>query len=141
MGRRPPSGSTAAALDLLDRARATLLLACRAESTTDRYIHAHLGALRAAAAVLAARPVRRRGGVGNVWECLTDAAPELREWSEYFAVLARRRSALEAGSVRVSVRECDDVLRAAETFVCLAHAALGMPVAVSDPPLSAVTVR
>ena len=47
-----------------------LLAACRAETTTDRYINAHLGALRAAAALLATRSRRSRGRVSSVWRAM-----------------------------------------------------------------------
>ena len=43
-GARAPMATTA--LDLLDRARASLLEACRARSVGERYVAAHLAALR-----------------------------------------------------------------------------------------------
>ena len=50
---RPPA--PAAVLDLLARSRATLEEACRTADASERYRDAHLGALRAAAALVAAR--------------------------------------------------------------------------------------
>ena len=50
---RPPI--SVAVLTLLDRSRDTLESACRASEATERYRDAHLGALRAAAALVAAR--------------------------------------------------------------------------------------
>jgi hypothetical protein len=95
-----------------------------------RYATAHLAALRAAAAVLAARarPVPgRRGRVTNVWALLVMVAPELDEWAAFFAVGAAKRAAAEAGIPRVvSTREADDLLRAAEQFVALVEVALGL---------------
>jgi SAV_6107-like HEPN len=86
-----------ATVELLDRSRAGLLTATTAERAGERYIAAHLSALRAAAAVLATR--------GR----------------------ADRRAALEAGRVEViPVREADDQLRAAETFVQLVESTLGL---------------
>lgn len=130
-----------AALDLLDRARATLLQACRAPSCADRFVAAHLGALRLAAALLAARPeaVRRGGPVRTVWAHLSLIAPELSEWADYFALAGARRAAIEAGQVP-SRREADDLLRSAETFACLIAAALGLPVDAFEveAPLAAV---
>lgn len=55
-----PLASTS--LDLLDRSRGSLLLACRTGDVGERYVEAHLGALRAAAALLAARSMP--GSVG-----------------------------------------------------------------------------
>lgn len=130
-----------AALDLLDRARATLLEACRATTTTDRFVAAHLGSLRCAAALLAARPdaVRRGSPVRSVWAHLVVIAPEFTEWADYFALAGRRRAEVEAGGTP-SRREADDMLRSAETFDCLICAALGMPVDVAEAeaPLAAV---
>ena len=53
MATRPTISSTV--VELLDRSGASLQQASHADVTADRYIYAHLGALRAAAAVLAAR--------------------------------------------------------------------------------------
>ncbi|MGO1179280.1 SAV_6107 family HEPN domain-containing protein, partial [Cellulosimicrobium funkei] len=61
---------------LLARADAELVAAALAQDAGERFVHAHLGALRAAAAVVAlrARPVRR-GRARSVWEQLADAEP------------------------------------------------------------------
>ncbi len=136
-GARP--GGVAAALDLLDRARASLLQACQAGSTTDRYLAAHLGALRAAAAVLAARPDGGRATLPHrsVWAHLVALAPELAEWADYFAAAGVRRAAVEAGTVPTR-READDLLRAAETFLMLVAGALGLPVRFREGALAAV---
>lgn len=95
-----------------------------------RYATAHLAALRAAAAMLAARarPVPgRRGRLTSVWTLLVKVAPELDEWAGFFALGATKRAAAEAGIPRVvSSREADDLLRAAEQFVALVEVALGL---------------
>ncbi|MBW3086119.1 hypothetical protein KEM60_02330 [Austwickia sp. TVS 96-490-7B] len=128
------------ALDLLDRSHGSLMQACHAEHTTDRYVAAHLGALRAAAALMAARPAptRRQAAIRNVWAHLWVIAPELGEWSDYFALAGKRRAEVEAGAVP-SRREADDLLRSAEAFICLVQGALGLPVdlALSQTPLVA----
>lgn len=124
-----------AGLDLLDRAGTTLLQACRADTTTDRYILAHLGALRAAAALLATRQ-RRGRRLRSVWESLADAAPELSEWADYLALCGERRGDLERGGEPAGTREADDLLRGAETFLRLVQAALGLPVTRLEPPLA-----
>lgn len=136
-GARP--GGVAAALDLLDRARASLLQACRSETTTDRYLAAHLGALRAAAAILAARADGAGAGLPRrtVWAHLAVLTPELAEWADYFAAAGARRAAVEAGTIPTR-READDLLRAAETFLMLVAGALGLPVRLREGALAAV---
>lgn len=130
-----------AALDLLDRAQATLLSACRASSAADRYVAAHLGALRCAAALLAAHPraVHRGRSVHTVWAHLSRITPELGEWADYFARAGTRRAQVEGGA-KPSRREADDLVRSAQTFACLVRGALGLPVDAAAPqaPLAAV---
>ena len=76
----------AAVLELVDRSRASLLAACRTSSVSERYVEAHLAALRAAAALLAARSrPTRRSRLRSVWEVLPAVAPELTEWAVFFA--------------------------------------------------------
>lgn len=114
---------------LLELARQGLAEAARIRPDGLRYATAHLAALRAAAAVLAARarPAPGRGNrVTSVWILLAMVAPELREWANFFAAAASKRAAAEAGIPRVvTTREADDLLRAAEQFVALVEAALG----------------
>jgi hypothetical protein len=48
----------------------------------------------------------------NVWSMLPQVAPELTEWSAFFAAGAGKRAAAEAGLSRaVTPREADDLLR------------------------------
>ena len=73
---------------LLELARQGLAEAARIRPDGLRYATAHLAALRAAAAVLAARarPAPGRGNrVTSVWILLAMVAPELREWANFFA--------------------------------------------------------
>jgi len=95
-----------------------------------RYASAHLAALRAAAAVVAARakPVpSRRSKLTSVWDLLSFVAPELGEWAAYFAASAGKRAAAEAGIPRVvTAREADDLVRAATSFVSVIELALGL---------------
>ncbi len=118
-----------AALMLLDRARSGLLQACGARSAGERYVAAHLAALRAAAAVLAVRS--RPGGRStprSVWDVLPRLAPELAEWSAFFSATANRRAAIEAGRGEVvTSREADDLLREVEAFCHLVEDTLGLP--------------
>lgn len=120
------------ALALLESARHGLAAAECETSAGARYVAAHLAALRAAAAVVAARPQPGAGGrrkrPRSVWELLPRVEPALSEWAAFFAAGAGKRAAAEAGLPRaVSLREADELLRDAGTFVSLAENALGVP--------------
>ncbi|HEY6274781.1 MAG TPA: SAV_6107 family HEPN domain-containing protein [Streptosporangiaceae bacterium] len=119
------------ALALLESARQGLASAVDETAASGRYVAAHLAALRAAAAVVAARPAPgtgRRKAPRSVWELLPKVEPALAEWAAFFAAGAGKRAAAEAGLPRaVSSREADDLLRDAETFLSLVEEALGMP--------------
>lgn len=116
--------------ELLTLARRGLEEAAEIRTDGMRYATAHLAALRAAAAVLAARATPaapgRRSRVMSVWSLLVLVAPELSEWAAYFAAGASRRAAAEAGIPRVvSAREADDLLRSAEQFIGVVEVGLG----------------
>ncbi|MGQ0718068.1 MAG: SAV_6107 family HEPN domain-containing protein [Pseudonocardiales bacterium] len=111
---------------LFDQARQGLLDAEYAAHPVDRYAQAQLAALRAAAAVLAARArPRRRSRPTSAWVLLATVVPELAEWSAFFAATSATRSAAEAGVRRlVTSRDADDLLRQTGEFLVLAqHAA------------------
>ena len=119
-----------ASYELLDVARHGLSLSAMAETAAERYAAAHLAALRAAAAVLAsrARPAGSRRGPRSVWVVLPQVAPELGEWAAFFAAGAGKRASAEAGMIGVvTVREADDLLRDAGSFVALVETILGLP--------------
>ncbi len=128
------------ALAMIESAR-TGLAAAEDEATPGaRYVGAHLAALRAAAAVVAARaqPVSRRRRPQSVWELLPKVEPALKEWAAFFAASAAKRAAAEAGLPRaVSADEADDLFRDACTFVSLAEGALGVDEAQQLLPLPA----
>ena len=114
----------------LARAAESLSEAITANDTPTRYACAHVAALRAAAALLAARahpaPTRRRQQK-NAWVLLAEVAPELAEWATFFAAGAAKRAAAEAGSTRaVTEREADDLLRDADRFLGVVEHALGL---------------
>ncbi|HEX8767245.1 MAG TPA: SAV_6107 family HEPN domain-containing protein [Jatrophihabitans sp.] len=115
---------------LLSQAKTTWAEAVLEPRATEKYRSAHLAALRAAAAVLAlrARPVapsRRRPT--SAWVLLEAVAPELAEWTVYFADSAQRRAAIEAGAVSVvSERDADDLLRAAGEFIAIVERMVGV---------------
>jgi len=115
---------------LLRLARHGLAEAAQTRADGLRFATAHLAALRAAAAVLAARAQPapgRRGRVTSVWPLLVLVAPEFSEWATFFAAGASKRAAAEAGIPRVVTdQEADDLLRAAEQFVAVVEVALGV---------------
>ena len=115
--------------DLLASAQRSLTQASIASAPGARYAAAHLAALRAAAAVLAARsnPSSRRSRVISVWVLLPQVAFEFTEWAEFFAAGAGKRSAAEAGLACVSPREADDLVREADAFVARVADFLGIP--------------
>jgi hypothetical protein len=121
----------AASHELLGTARRGLAEAATTATPGERYAVAHLAALRAAAAVLAARArpgAGRRSAPRSVWAVLPQVAPELTEWAAFFAAGAGKRAAAEAGLTRaVQAREADDLLRAAATFLALVETTLGLP--------------
>lgn len=125
---------------LLAAARHGLAEAAAASRPGERFALAHLAALRAAAAVLAARarpapvgPGRRRRPA-SAWRLLAVIAPELGEWAAFFAAGAGKRAAAEAGAPgAVSAREADDLVREAETFLGAVTTALGRT---HQPPLT-----
>lgn len=123
------------ALALLESARHGLAAAETEPAPAARYVGAHLAALRAAAAVVAARAepaTGRRKRPQSVWELLPRVEPALCEWAAFFAAGAGKRAAAEAGLPRaVAPREADDLLRDAAIFVSLVGGALGVP----DQPL------
>src|SRR4051794_4110417 len=125
----------------LMRAAESLSEAVGATEVTTRYACAHVSALRAAAALLAARakpavPTRRKPQK-NAWVLLAEVAPELAEWAGFFAAGAGKRAAAEAGSRRaVTEREADDLVRDADRFLAVVEQppGLGPPGATLPPP-------
>ena len=137
-GRVPAQVPIPSSTSLLQAARRGLAEAASAGTPNERYSLAHLAALRAAAAVLAARArpqQRRRGRPVSAWTLLTLVVPSLREWSSFFAAGASKRAAAEAGLPVVTTREADDLLRDAERFLTLVENLLCRP---SQPSLQAV---
>ena len=123
----------------LARAAESLSEAMAAVDVPTRYACAHVAALRAAAALLAARarpaPSRRRRQK-NAWVLLAEVAPELTEWATFFAAGAAKRAAAEAGSTRaVTEREADDLVRDADRFLGVVEQALGLVPHVVSPQL------
>jgi hypothetical protein len=122
-------------IELITLARRGLSEARTTSTHSQRYVTAHLAALRAAAAVLAARarpaPVRRKR-ITSVWVLLTLVAPELSDWAALFAAGAAKRSAAEAGIARITAEEADQIMQHAGHFVDLAQDLLGLAVTRSE---------
>jgi len=127
----------------LARAAESLSEAATSEEVPTRYACAHVAALRAAAAFLAARarPVAsRRRPQKNAWVLLAEVAPELAEWAAYFSAGAGKRAAAEAGSPRaVTAREADDLIRDADRFLAVIEQSLGL--APHGAQLGEITMR
>lgn len=114
----------------LIRSAESLAEAVAAPDLAGRYACAHVAALRAAAALLAARarpePTRRRPQK-NAWVLLAEVAPELGEWAAFFAAGAAKRAAAETGSARtITERDADDLVRDADRFLAVVEQALGL---------------
>ncbi|MGY4646127.1 SAV_6107 family HEPN domain-containing protein [Cellulomonas sp. URHB0016] len=112
--------------ELLRRADGELLAAQFSPEAWEQFSHAHLAALRAGAAVVAAqgRPGSRRAP-RSVWELLDVVAPELARWSASFAAAATLRSAVDAGRFDViSPERAEQAVCDAEDFVDAARAML-----------------
>ena len=130
--RLGPFDLPAATHSYLARAALSLREAMTTTDVPQRYACAHVAALRATAALLAARaaPVQvpRRGRQQkNAWVLLAEIAPELSEWASFFAAGAAKRAAAESGSRRaVTEREADDLVRDADRFLGLVEESLGM---------------
>lgn len=126
---RPSHAVPGSAIALIAQARVVLAEASMAWDPGERFRLAHLAALRAAAAVLAdrGRPAGARRRLMSVWVLLDAIAPELGEWSRYFAAGAPLRAAVEAGARHaVGRRTADDQVRSAEQFVLSVERSLGM---------------
>jgi hypothetical protein len=113
---------------LLAAANVGIAEAATIDAPGMRYAIAHLSALRAASAVLAARaePTRgARGRTSSVWALLVQVAPELTEWAAHFAGSADRRAAIEAGiPYRVSAEDADAMVEAARQFIAVVEVSL-----------------
>jgi SAV_6107-like HEPN len=128
------------ALRLLESARQRLRAGESEASADGRYAAARLAVLRAAAAVLAARPnldiPRRRKRPQDVWEQLPAAEPSLAQWAAHFSAAVRPRPSWFGQRRLVSPKQADDLLSDAQAFVRLAQGVLGPTSAQSAHPSS-----
>ncbi len=105
---------------LMARAEGELAQVTSGQDPQEVFLHAHMAALRAAAALLELQvlPGGRRRRVRSAWEQLAEVGPQWQEWADYFAQGAAVRAAIESGrSVRLSAAEADEVLAAATDFL------------------------
>lgn len=89
--------------ELLRRAHAELDAAHLDGPPRERFLHAHMAGLRAAAAALALNPrphSPRRKKLRSAWEQLAELGPEWGPWAEYYLGSAATRAALESGQLR-----------------------------------------
>ncbi|VVJ16729.1 Uncharacterised protein [Amycolatopsis camponoti] len=130
MTLRAPAPPVAAGL--LAQARRGLAAAEREPAPAERFIGAYLAALRGAAAVLAARgrPHRGRARPASTWVLLDSVAPELREWSAFFAGNSAARAAAQAGITgKVTAESAEGLVRAATSFLELVRRLVhGLPI-------------
>jgi hypothetical protein len=136
----------AATFAYLERAATSLQEAITTTDVGMRYAGAHVAALQATAALLAARarPTASNGRSGrpgrsraqrNAWVLLAEVAPEFAEWAAFFSAGAAKRAAAEAGSRRaVTEREADDLVRDADRFLGLVEESLGLTRHLPLPP-------
>lgn len=124
----PPS-----AMAFLEAARLELETGKRDTSATQKYASAYLAALRAAAALVAARlepgTAKRRKNPQNLWQALPGVEPAFTGWARRFAAEAERRAAVEATlPYAVSLREAEKLLNDATAFVSQAERTLGVTI-------------
>lgn len=126
---RRPQGRSGAMLTsmatvdrLLERSDAELVAATFASEAAERFVHAHLAALRAGAALVEARAAvsgmrpARRGRPRPVWELVAALEPGLGGWTAVFAAAAPLRAAVETGRGDVDEERADLALTSAEAF-------------------------
>ena len=126
--------------ELLGRADDELLAAQFSGEPWEKFSHAHLAALRAGAALVAARGrPTGRGAPRTVWGMLDVVAPELHLLSALFAQSATLRSAVDAGRLAlVTAAPAQRALCAAEDLVDAVRDALAADAAAFDNlPLAA----
>lgn len=121
----------AATHSYLARSAASLAEATESADVPRRYAAAHVSALQAAAALLAARaepaPAGRRQRQRNAWVLLAQADPELADWARLFAGGATKRAAAEAGSTTaVTATEADELVQTADRFLSVIEHTLGL---------------
>lgn len=118
---------TTASIDLLSSALRSLDEAIVAQRAGEKYVNAHLSALSAAAALLAAHAQPNTRKPTSAWVLIAKVVPEFSEWAAFFAAGAGKRAAAAAGlGGAVTPREADDLVRDAYEFISLVAEKLGV---------------
>jgi hypothetical protein len=104
--------------DGLQAARTELDGAELASHPNQRYAAAYRATLKVAAEIIGVcRPQLDSTRPRNVWDLVSQLAPELAEWAGFFAAVQDRAHAVAADQRPiVSEREADDLLRDASAF-------------------------
>ncbi|HLS25236.1 MAG TPA: SAV_6107 family HEPN domain-containing protein [Beutenbergiaceae bacterium] len=105
---------------ILKRAHAELDQLSPARPIEENFLHAHMAALRAGAALLALHPTgtRRRRAVRSVWEQIAELDDVWQPWAALFAAGAPVRAAIESGRQRnLDQRQVARTEQAAAEFV------------------------
>ena len=101
----------------LSHAHRLLIEADYAPAPAPQYLSAYRGVEQIALAVISAAPRTPRSRQ-DVWAMLAQAAPEFGEWAGFFAAVATRIRAVEAGATAtVSERDAADLVRDAQLFL------------------------
>ncbi|WP_152361706.1 SAV_6107 family HEPN domain-containing protein [Microlunatus speluncae] len=108
----------------LQRIESTLLEAELADRPSDRYLAAHLAALRIGALIVRLRSAQVRFP-SHLWSLVTAVAPEFGEWAAFFAATEAKRETVRSGATSiVTEREAADLLRDAGLFYQQLHTRL-----------------
>lgn len=106
---------------LLRRAHAELDSAYLQSAPREQFMHAHMAALRGAAAALSTGiggPGPKRRKVRSAWVQLAEIGPEWQPWVEYYTASAATRAALESGLLRdLESEQARDAVRVASQFL------------------------
>ncbi len=126
----PHSPSPASLRADLQRAHAAIREAELATNPNERFLAAHLAALRVAAIILRVRagsaPTRPPGRPRNAWRLVAEVAPEFAEWAAHFAATEAKRDAVRSGEATiVTPREADDLIRDARSFLLVVERSFG----------------
>jgi hypothetical protein len=118
---------TNASIDLLTSALRSLDEAILAQRAGEKYVTAHLAALSAGAALLAAHAQPNTRKPTSAWVLIAKVVPEFSEWAAFFAAGAGKRAAAAAGlGGAVTPREADDLVRDSYEFISLVAEKLGV---------------
>ncbi|MBU6347907.1 MAG: hypothetical protein KGQ38_04770 [Actinomycetales bacterium] len=118
---------TTVSVNLLVEALGNLEEAIVADRAGEKYVLAHLSALSAASALLAAYARPNTKKPTSAWVLVAKVVPEFSEWAAFFAAGAGKKAAAAAGlGGAVTPRQADDLVRDAYEFITLVAQKLGV---------------